>query len=86
MDRQALDSSFRDPSGFVFTRAGVLYRQVNRVFQQEFEAVTASGLYEELARDGLLVPHRHVALDLAASADATAVLRSEEHTSELQSL
>jgi len=77
VDRPALDSSFRDPSGFVFTRAGVLYRQVNRVFQQEFEAVAASGLYEELTRDGLLVPHRHVALDLAASPDAAAVLQPE---------
>ena len=77
MDRQPLDSSFRDPSGFVFTRAGVLYRQVNRVFQHEFEAVTASGLYQELARDRLLVPHRTVALDLAATAEAAAVLQPE---------
>jgi len=77
VDRQPLDSSFRDPSGFVFTRAGVLYRQVNRVFQQEFEAVTASGLYDELGRDGLLVPHEAVSLDIAASADAAAVLRPE---------
>ena len=77
MNRQPLDSSFRDPSGFVFTRAGILYRQVNRVFQEEFEAVTASGLYQELARDGLLVPHQAVALDLAATAEAVAVLQPE---------
>jgi len=77
VDQQPLDSSFRDPSGFVFTRAGVLYRQVNRVFQQEFEAVTASGLYQELARDGLLVPHEAVPLELAATAEAAAVLRPE---------
>jgi len=77
VDQQPLDSSFRDPSGFVFTRAGVLYRQVNRVFQQEFEAVTASGLYQELARDGLLVPHEAVPLDLAATAEAATVLRPE---------
>ena len=77
MDRQPLDSSYRDPSGFVYTRGGVLYRQVNRVFQPEFDAVTASGLYPELARDGLLVPHEIVALDLAATADAVAVLQPE---------
>jgi len=77
VDQQPLDSSFRDPSGFVFTRAGVLYRQVNRVFQQEFEAVTASGLYQELARDGLLVPHEAVPLELAATAEAATVLRPE---------
>jgi ribosomal protein L11 methylase PrmA len=77
VDSQPLDSSFRDPSGFVFTRDGILYRQVNRVFQPEFEAVTASGLYDELARDGLMVSHRIIGLDLAASPEAAAVLQPD---------
>ena len=77
MDGQPLGASFRDPSGFVFTRSGVVYRQVNRVFQHEFEAVTGSGLYEELAGQRLMVPHEAVSLDLAASPEATAVLRPE---------
>ena len=77
MDGRPLDSSFRDPSGFVFARGGVIYRQVNRVFQQEFEAVTASGLYDELAGQRLMVPHRPVSLDLAASDEAAAVLEPE---------
>ena len=77
MDGQPLGSSFRDPSGFVYTRSGVLYRQVNRVFQNEFEAVAGSGLYDELAGQRLLVAHESVSLDLAASPDATAVLRPE---------
>src|SRR5688572_532938 len=34
---QALEGSFRDPSGFVYTRDGTLYRQVNTCFQQSFE-------------------------------------------------
>jgi hypothetical protein len=77
VDGQPLDSSFRDPSGFVFTRDGVLYRQVNRVFRDEFEAVTASGLYDELAGSRLMVPHRLASLDLAASGEAVAVLEPE---------
>jgi ribosomal protein L11 methylase PrmA len=77
VDGQPLGSSFRDPSGFVYTRSGVLYRQVNRVFQDEFEAVAGSGLYDELAGQRLLVAHESVSLDLAASPDATAVLRPE---------
>jgi len=77
VDGRPVDGSFRDPSGFVFTRAGVLYRQVNRVFRDEFEAVTASGLYDELARQDLLIPHRTVSLELAASDDAVAVLQPE---------
>jgi hypothetical protein len=77
VDGQPVGGSFRDPSGFVFTRSGVVYRQVNRVFQQEFEAVTGSGLYEELAGQRLIVRHEPVSLELAASDDAAVVLRPE---------
>ena len=69
--------SFRDPAGFVFQRDGVLYRQVNRSFQPKFAAVRASGLFEELARERLLVPHEEVGLEHAASPPAVAVLRPE---------
>jgi hypothetical protein len=72
---QVVEGSFRDPSGFVYTRGGTLYRQVNRSFAEHFDAFLASGLYDELARDGLLVPHQHVGLELAASEDAHAVLQ-----------
>jgi hypothetical protein len=74
---QPVDGSFRDPSGFVFTRDGILYRQVNTGFRPTFEAFLSSGLYDELARDGLLVPHTDVGLEHAATADAFLVLRPE---------
>ncbi len=69
--------SFRDPAGFVFSRDGVLYRQVNRSFEAGFSAFLSSGLYDELARDRLLVPHGQAPLDLAAAPNAVAVLRPE---------
>lgn len=69
--------SFRDPAGFVFQRDGVLYRQVNRSFERQFAAVRASGLFDELARERLLVPHEEVGLEQAAGPDAVAVLRPE---------
>ena len=77
MSWQAVEGSFRDPSGFVYTRDGILYRQVNAGFRPQFEAFTASGLYQELVGDGLLVPHEQVNLDQAATAEAYAVLRPE---------
>ncbi len=77
MDWQAVDGSFRDPSGFVFTRDGTLYRQINRSFMGAFDAFVASGLYEDLARDGLLVPHRVVSPGLAATGEAGAVIQPE---------
>ena len=72
-----LDASFRDPSGFVFSRDGTLYRQVNRVFAAEYDAAVSSGLYDELARERLLVPHEAVDVALAAAPDAHAVLAPE---------
>jgi ribosomal protein L11 methylase PrmA len=77
MGAQALGASYRDPSGFVFTRDGTLYRQVNRVFQDRFQAFLDSGLYAELEERRLLVPHREAPLGLAASPDAVAVLEPE---------
>lgn len=77
MGWQAVEGSFRDPSGFVYTRDGTLYRQVNSSFREPFEAFLASGLYDELATEGLLVPHRSVGLELSASPEAYAVLQPD---------
>jgi hypothetical protein len=55
-----LSASFRDPSGFLFSRDGVLYRQVNRKYEQEYARLMESGLYDKLVKSGLLVPHVEV--------------------------
>ena len=77
MGWQAVEGSFRDPSGFVYTRDGTVYRQVNNSFRHHFEAFLASGLYDELVRDSLLVPHEQVGLELSATPEAYAVIRPE---------
>jgi len=71
---EVVRGSFRDPSGFVYTAGGVLYRQVNRVFAEEFDACVASGLYDALAAAGLLVAHRAVGVERAPTPEAHAVL------------
>ena len=50
-----LASSFRDPSGFMFRRDNVLYRQVNRHYQVEYDKLVDSGLLAELTQQGLLI-------------------------------
>ena len=77
MSWQAVEGSFRDPSGFVYTRDGTLFRQVNSGFRQTFEAFIASGLCDDLVRDGFLVPHEPVGLEHSATPEAYAVLRPE---------
>src|SRR5436190_13957563 len=58
--RGQLFASFRDPSGFLFARGGILYRQVNRKYEQEYARLMESGLYEKLVKAGLLIPHIEV--------------------------
>jgi hypothetical protein len=55
--RISLGASFRDPGGFLFKRAGVLYRQVNQVSAGDYSRLMESGLYAKLVKAGLLIPH-----------------------------
>lgn len=52
-----ISSSFRDPSGFVFVREGVIYRQVNKIYAEDFNFLISSGLYDKLSSAGMLVRH-----------------------------
>ena len=53
-------ASFRDPSGFLFERDGILYRQVNQAYREDFDHIISSGLYQTLLESKLLVPHTEV--------------------------
>ena len=55
-----LGASFRDPSGFLFSREGVLYRQVNSIYREHYDQLVTSKLYSKLVNSGLLVPHEEV--------------------------
>ena len=68
-------ASFRDPAGFVFTRDGVLYRQVNPVGRADFDLLLTSGLYDALVKAGDLVPHEEVGASLSPDGAASAVIR-----------
>jgi S-adenosylmethionine/arginine decarboxylase-like enzyme len=53
----AHNASFRDPSGFLFRRDGVLYRQVNQIYAGEYTRLIESGLYAKLVKSGQLIAH-----------------------------
>jgi hypothetical protein len=76
-----ISSSYRDPSGFMFFKDGVIYRQVNRSYQDHYDHLMESGLYETLTTSGLLISHEEVdgdqAPDLEASTTGYKVLRPE---------
>ena len=56
-------SSFRDPSGVVFSRDGVLYRQVNPAYIPTFRKIYDSGLYDALIERRLMIPHKAVDIE-----------------------
>lgn len=57
---EQLSASFRDPSGFLFSRNGTLYRQINRAYSNDYVRLMDSGLYAKLVKTGLLIPHVEV--------------------------
>ena len=77
MNDRPLDSSFRDPSGFLYRHDGRLLRQVNEVYLPHLRLLEESGLYELLVGESLLIPHRHETLELALTSDGAAVLEPE---------
>ena len=72
-----IPSSFRDPSGFLFFRDGLIYRRVNTIYKGNYERLINSGLYEILVHGELLIPHDEVDVDYARSDKAYKILKPE---------
>jgi ribosomal protein L11 methylase PrmA len=69
--------SYRDPSGFVYRRDGVLYRQIAPSFADDWDAFEASGLRARLVEEAILVGHEEAPLELAATGPVHRVIRPE---------
>jgi ribosomal protein L11 methylase PrmA len=72
-----VNSSFRDPSGFLFLEDGLIFRQVNASYRQDYDHLMNSRLYSRLVESGLLVPHVEVDRALALTEDAYKILQPE---------
>lgn len=70
-------SSYRDPSGFIFTKDGALYRQVNKVFAPHFDFFISSGCYQQLVDKKMLIPHQQLNENLTGSTDWYTTLKPE---------
>ena len=46
-------ASFRDPSGFLYERDGILFRQVNQTYKSDYDLLISSGLYDALLKEDL---------------------------------
>jgi len=57
---EVVAASFRDPSGFLFWKDGVLYRQINVGYKNDYDFLIESGLYRQLLDERMLLPHEEV--------------------------
>lgn len=53
-------ASFRDPSGFVYKKDGIVYRFVSTAYKDDFELLQSSNLYNELVKKQLIVSYEIV--------------------------
>jgi ribosomal protein L11 methylase PrmA len=74
---EKISASFRDPSGFLFSRDGILYRQINRIYQNDYARLMDSGLYAKLVKAGLLIPHVETEQSPAESESAFKIIQPE---------
>lgn len=77
MINNQLGASFRDPSGFLFTRDGVLYRQINQSYASDYNLLMESGLYEKLTKARLLIPHIEVDVPAADQSSAYRIIQPD---------
>jgi ribosomal protein L11 methylase PrmA len=71
-------ASFRDPSGFIFTRDGTLFRQVNNVYRAQYEQFLDSGLYNALVERGWLIEHEEEGESALCDQHAYKILRPRQ--------
>ena len=74
---QRIGASFRDPSGFLFSRGGILYRQVNQLYAEHYDRLMSSKLYAKLVEAGLLIPHEEVSVEPEDPALAYKIIKPE---------
>jgi len=53
-------SSYRDPSGFIFTHNARLFRAINASYEKTYVHLIKSGLYERLVDESLLISHKEI--------------------------
>jgi hypothetical protein len=70
-------ASWRDPSGFIYRRDGVLLRQVQPAWLEEWDAFRGSALAKRLVAGGKLLPWQDAPLTDAFDDTAAAVIRPE---------
>jgi ribosomal protein L11 methylase PrmA len=73
-----IPSSFRDPSGFLFYLDGIIYRQVNIIYKENYNLLMNSGLYKTLVNAELLIAHKEVNIETKEPDKAYKIIEPEK--------
>ena len=68
-------ASFRDLEGFLFTREGILFRQINQCGKANYDKFMSSGLYERLVKAGQLIQHEEIDVQPAEAASVYKIIQ-----------
>ncbi len=66
-------ASFKDPSGFVFQKNNIFYRQINQTYKDDYDLLISSGLYDELINKKYLLSHQEINENFTGAADPIAI-------------
>jgi ribosomal protein L11 methylase PrmA len=77
-DKAVNPASWRDPSGFIFNRDGIVYRQVNDCYRDDYLHLLESGLYRRLTEAGLLIKHEDAPSVEPVTPDAYGIIRPQQ--------
>lgn len=78
MNKGTVFSSFRDPSGFLFWQDGILYRQINKIYKDNYSHLIQSGLYKVLIDDNLLIPHDEINISAPQPESAYKIIKPQQ--------
>ena len=54
-------ASFRDPSGYVYSENGEIFRRINPAYLPSYRKLIGSGLFRHLVKAAMLIPHKELA-------------------------
>lgn len=71
-------ASFRDPSGFLFYKDCSIYRQINKIYKDDYEHLMKSGLYSRLVESQLIIPHKEASIKGPMPGKAYKVIKPDQ--------
>ena len=75
--KRTVNGSFRDPCGFLFYHKNILYRQVNKSCQKDYDLLMNSGLYKKLFEQKLLIPHTELSIPAIEDNNTHKIIKPE---------